>query len=185
MPTSHTNASPASATRATIDRPIVLIGMMGVGKSTVGRRLATRLGLPFIDSDDAIEEAAGMTVGELFETYGEAQFRDGERRLIARLMDKEPKVVATGGGAFVDDETRALILEMATAIWLKADVDILAERVSRRDTRPLLRHDDPAKVLAELMAKRERFYAEAHHHIESGNGAHEQTVDRILQALAS
>lgn len=177
-------ASPGIATRATITKPVVLVGMMGAGKSTVGRRLANRLGLPFVDSDDEIEEAAGMSVGELFESYGEAQFRDGERRLIVRLMDGKPKVVATGGGAFVDDQTRALMLATSTTVWLKANVDILAERVGRRDTRPLLRDADPAKILGELMAKRESSYNQAHIHIESGAGAHEQTVERILRALA-
>jgi shikimate kinase len=157
---------------------------MGVGKSTIGRRLASRLGLPFVDSDDEIERASGMTVGELFENYGEDYFRDGERRVIARLIDDEIKVIATGGGAFVQDETRELILREATAIWLDADIDILTERVSRRDTRPLLRDTDPRLVLAELAEKRRPYYEQAHIHVHSDNGAHEETVERILEALA-
>ncbi len=170
--------------RAALDKPIVLVGLMGVGKSTIGRRLASRLGLPFVDSDDEIEAAAGMSVGELFESYGEDTFRDGERRVIARLIDGEVKVIATGGGAFVQDETRALILDQAIAIWLNADIDILAERVSRRDTRPLVRDADPKTVLAELAAKRNRFYEQAPIHIQSDEGAHDVTVDRILEALS-
>lgn len=157
---------------------------MGVGKSTIGRRLASRLGLPFLDSDDEIEAAAGMKVGELFENYGEDYFRDGERRVIARLIDGSTKVIATGGGAFVQQQTRDLILKEATAVWLNADIDVLAERVSRRDTRPLVRDNDPKIVLSELAAKRNPFYSQAHIHVQSGDGAHEETVERILEALA-
>lgn len=163
--------------------PIVLIGMMGVGKSTVGRRLALRLGLPFIDADDEIERAAGMTIPEIFEKYGEAGFRDGERRVIARLLDEEPRVIATGGGAFMNSETRALILEKAIAVWLDADIDILVERVSRREGRPLLKGRDPRSVLLELAEVRNPVYAQAPLHIRSGDGPHEQTVDRIMEAL--
>ena len=163
--------------------PIVLIGMMGVGKSTVGRRLALRLGLPFVDADEAIENAAGMTIAEIFEKYGEAGFRDGERRVIARLLDEGPRVIATGGGAFMNDETRALILEKAVAIWLDADIDILVERVSRRDSRPLLKGKNPRQVLLELAEVRNPVYAQAPLHIRSGDGPHEQTVDRIMEAL--
>lgn len=173
-----------TAIKPHIDKPIVLIGLMGVGKSTIGRRLANRLGLPFVDSDDEIEAAAGMKVGELFENYGEDYFRDGERRVIARLMDGSAKVIATGGGAFVNDETRALILKEAVAIWLDADIDVLAERVSRRDTRPLVRDTDPKMVLTELAAKRNQYYSQAPIHVQSGDGAHEDTVDRIMEALA-
>ncbi|WP_299326610.1 shikimate kinase [Parasphingopyxis sp.] len=173
-----------TAGKTPIDKPIVLVGLMGVGKSTIGRRLANRLGLPFVDSDDEIEAAAGMQVGELFENYGEDYFRDGERRVIARLIDGSVKVIATGGGAFVNDETRSLILKDAMAIWLDADIDVLAERVSRRDTRPLVRDTDPKMVLSELAAKRNQYYAQAPIHVQSGEGAHEDTVDRIMEALA-
>lgn len=166
-----------------VQRPIVLVGLMGVGKSTVGRRLASRLKLPFADADTEIETAAGMTVTEIFDRFGEPYFRDGERRVIARLMDGRPKVIATGGGAFVNGDTRALILAQATAIWLHADTNVLAERVQRRDTRPLLRGRNPAEVLAELAAKRDPIYAEAHLHVPSHKGPHETTVAAILRAI--
>ncbi|WP_082474575.1 shikimate kinase [Sphingomonas sp. Leaf343] len=164
-------------------RPIVLVGLMGVGKSTVGRRLAGRLRLPFVDADHAIEEAAGMTVAEIFAQFGEPYFRDGERRVIARLMDGKPKVIATGGGAFVNEHTRALILDQATAIWLTAHPDVLAERVGRRDTRPLLRGKNPRQVLADLARVRDPIYAEAPIHIVSQRGPHEATVAAIMRAI--
>jgi len=156
---------------------------MGVGKSTVGRRLAARLDLPFIDADDEIERAAGMSIQEIFDTYGEAQFRDGERRVIARLIDGTPKVVATGGGAFVNDETRQLILEKATAIWLDADINILVERVSRREGRPLLKDRDPRDVLTTLASSRAPFYAQAPIRIMSSDSPHDATVEKIMKAI--
>jgi shikimate kinase len=165
------------------DRPIVLIGLMGAGKSTVGRRLAKRLGLPFLDSDSEIEEAAHRTITEIFDSYGESGFRDGERRVIARLIHGPPKVIATGGGAFLDDRTRALILDRCIAIWLDAAVETLAVRVSRRDHRPLLHGKDPAKVLRELAERRNPVYALAHIHIRSEDMPHERTVERIVEAL--
>lgn len=165
--------------------PIVLVGMMGVGKSTVGRRLAARLGLAFVDADEEIEKAAGMTITEMFERYGEAYFRDGERRVIGRLMDGEPKVIATGGGAFMQDETRALILGHATAVWLDADIDILVDRVSRREGRPLLKGKDPRIVLTELAEKRNPVYALAPIHVKSIAAPHEVAVDRILEQLVA
>jgi shikimate kinase len=164
-------------------RPIVLVGLMGVGKSTVGRRLAQRLRLPFVDADHEIEAAAGMTVAEIFDRFGEAYFRDGERRVIARLMDGTPKVIATGGGAFMNEETRALILDSATAVWLDANPAILAERVKRRDTRPLLRNRDPHAVLSELARVRNPVYALAPIHIASHKAPHENTVAAILRAI--
>src|SRR5947199_3372682 len=121
-----------------LDRPVVLVGLMGVGKSTVGRRLARRLGLSFVDTDAEIEDAAGYSAAEIFERFGERDFRDGERRLVARLIEGEIRVIATGGGAFVDPNTRRLLNERAITVWLDAPVDILAERTARRDTRPLL-----------------------------------------------
>lgn len=166
-------------------RSIVLVGMMGSGKSSIGRRLGARLGLPFIDADDEIEKAAGMTISEIFERFGEAQFRDGERRVIARLMDEPRQVIATGGGAFMNDETRNLILSKADAIWLDADIDVLVERVKRREGRPLLKNRDPRAVLAELASVRNPFYALAPIHIKSGIGPHEATVERIMKALPS
>lgn len=164
-------------------RPIVLIGLMGVGKSTVGRRLAARLDLPFVDADSEIESAAGMSITDIFERFGEAYFRDGERRVIGRLIDGTPKVIATGGGAFINDETRSLILGQALAIWLDADPVLLAERVRRRDTRPLLRNRDPAEVLRELARVRNPIYALAPIHVSSQQTPHETTVAAILKAL--
>lgn len=165
--------------------PIVLVGMMGVGKSTVGRRLAARLGLHFVDADEEIEKAAGMTITEMFERYGEAHFRDGERRVIARLMDGEPRVIATGGGAFMQDDTRRLILDHATAIWLDADINILVDRVSRREGRPLLKGKDPRVVLTELAAIRNPVYALAPIHVKSAAAPHDVAVERILEKLSS
>jgi shikimate kinase len=164
-------------------RPLVLVGLMGAGKSTVGKRLAARLHLPFVDADHEIEQAAGLSISEIFARFGEAEFRDGERRVIARLIDGRPKVIATGGGAFMQEETRALILERATAIWLDADLDVLADRVSRRDGRPLLKDRDPREVLAELAAVRNPIYALAPIHVRSQPLPHEATVETILRAL--
>ncbi|MDB5682671.1 MAG: shikimate kinase [Sphingomonas bacterium] len=167
------------------DRPIVLVGMMGVGKSTVGKRLAARLKVPFVDADHEIERAAGRTIAEIFERFGEPAFRDGERRVIARLIDGRRKVVATGGGAFMQPETRQLILDRATAIWLDADLDVLAERVGRRDGRPLLKGRNPREVLAELAAIRNPIYALAPIHVRSQPLPHEATVETIMKALAA
>ena len=171
--------------RPLVDRAVVLVGLMGVGKTTVGRRLGKRLGLPFVDADAEIERAADMTIAEIFERYGEAYFRDGERRVIARLIDGQPKVVATGGGAFMNDATRALILAEATAVWLDADLDTLAARVARRDNRPLLHGRDARAVLGDLAAVRNPIYALAPHHIRSSPLPHEATVDVIVAALSA
>ena len=166
------------------ERPIVLVGLMGVGKSTVGRRLAQRLGLAFVDADVEIEAAAGMTIAEIFDRFGEPYFRDGERRVIQRLIDGTRKVIATGGGAFINADTRALILAEATAIWLDAAPGVLAERVKRRDTRPLLRNRDPHAVLSELAAVRNPIYALAPIHVASHKAPHENTVAAILRAIS-
>lgn len=176
------HAAPASLKRPT--QPIVLVGLMGAGKSTVGRRLAARLRIPFVDSDHEIETAAGLTVADIFDRYGESEFRDGERRVIARLIEGRPKVIATGGGAFMNDATRAMILERATAVWLDADVNVLAERVARRaGTRPLLREGNPRETLARLAALRNPVYALAPVHIRSRPLPHEAMVDAIVEAL--
>lgn len=175
--------APLPSTPPAARRPIVLVGLMGVGKSTVGRRLAGRLHLPFVDADREIEAAAGLTIAEIFARFGEADFRDGERRVIARLIDGRPKVIATGGGAFMNPRTRALILERATAIWLDADLSVLAERVGRRNDRPLLIGRDPHEALAELAAVRNPIYAEAHVHVRSEPLPHEAAVDAILSAI--
>jgi shikimate kinase len=154
-----------------------------VGKSTVGRRLAKRLALPFVDSDSAIEDAAGYSAAEIFERYGEQDFRDGERRLVARLIDGEIRVIATGGGAYVDARTRQLLNERAITVWLDAPVDILAQRTARRDTRPLLKNGDPKDTLQRLAEERRPSYQEAHIHVKSGDGAHKDVVEAIIQAL--
>jgi shikimate kinase len=160
---------------------------MGSGKTTVGKRLAARLHWPFVDADAEIEAAAQMPISEIFARFGEAHFRDGERRVIARLMERDgrahARVIATGGGAFVDPATRALILADATAIWLDASIDTLAARVSKRATRPLLVGRDPKAVLTELLDKRAPCYRQAPIHIVSANGPHEDTVNAILEAL--
>lgn len=167
------------------DRPLVLIGLMGAGKSTVGKRLAARLHLPFVDADAEIERAAGLSISEIFQRFGEKEFRDGERRVIGRLIDGRPKVIATGGGAFMQDDTRALILDRALAIWLDADIEVLADRVSRREgTRPLLKDRDPREALTELAAIRNPVYALAPVHVRSQPLPHDATVDAILKALA-
>jgi shikimate kinase len=166
-----------------LDRPIVLVGLMGAGKSTVGRRLAKRLGLPFVDSDVAIEEASGATTADLFERYGEHDFRDGERRLVARLVEGDIRVIATGGGAFIDPRTRQLLNERAITIWLDAPIDVLAERTGRRNNRPLLRKGNRAEILARLAEERRQNYAEAKIHIRSSGGAHGDVVESIIAAL--
>ncbi len=178
-------AAPAPRHRVP-QRPIVLIGLMGVGKTTVGRRLAQRLRLPFVDSDREIELAAGLSIAEMFERYGEAAFRDGERRVIARLIDGRPKVIATGGGAFMNEETRALILDRAIAVWLDADVAVLAERVARRaGVRPLLAGGDPRERLAALAETRNPVYALAPVHIRSRPLPHDATVEAIVEAIGA
>jgi shikimate kinase len=164
-------------------RPIVLVGLMGTGKSTVGRRLAARLHLPFADADREIEHAAGLSISEIFARYGEQSFRDGERRVIARLIDGRPRVVATGGGAFMNEQTRNLILQRSTAVWLDADIDVLVERVGRREERPLLAGKDARTVLSELAAVRNPIYALAPVHVRSEPQPHEATVDAIMKAL--
>jgi len=166
-----------------VQKPLVLVGLMGVGKTTVGRRLAKKLDLPFVDADEEIELAAGLTISEIFERFDEDYFRDGERRVISRLMDDKPQVIATGGGAFMNEETRALILQKATAIWLDADIEILVERVSRRDTRPLLKNGDPGEILRDLAKKRNPIYALAHIHVTGNDSPHEHTVQKIIEAL--
>jgi shikimate kinase len=172
-----------SALARRIDRPVVLVGMMGVGKSSIGRRLASVLDLPFADADEEIETAAQLSIAEIFERHGEPYFRDGERRVIARLMDGVPKVIATGGGAFVNAETRALILDRGVAVWLDADVDTLVERTSRKHTRPLLRSGDPREILARLRSERESAYAQAPIHVISGRGVQARTVARVLKEI--
>lgn len=165
-------------------RAIVLVGMMGAGKTSIGRRLAGRLNLPFVDVDNEIETAANATIPEIFERHGEAYFRDGERRVIQRLLSGEAKVMATGGGAFVAEETRAAIKEKGVSIWLKADVEVLIGRVRRRNNRPLLAGPDPEGKMRKLLAERTPVYAEAAIHIRSREVAHDTVVGEIIAALA-
>jgi shikimate kinase len=162
---------------------LALVGLMGAGKSSVGKRLASALGLPFRDADEEIEKAAGQSVADIFASYGEAYFRDGERRVIARLLDSPPHVLATGGGAFMNEETRALLKSKAISIWLRADIEVLARRVARKDTRPLLTGKDPRVVLEELAAVRYPVYALADIAVDSGDMPHNATVEAIIAAL--
>jgi shikimate kinase len=167
----------------TLERSVVLVGLMGAGKTSIGKRLAKRLGVPFVDADAEIEKAAGCSIKDIFECYGEAEFREGERRVICRLMDGPPQVVATGGGAFMSEETRKRVKDAGVSVWLKADIPTLVARVSRRDTRPLLSKGDPEAILTELAAKRNPFYAEADIHVESRDGPHDLVVDAVVEAL--
>lgn len=164
-------------------RTIVLIGLMGAGKSSVGRRLAKHLGLRFVDADDEIEKAAGLSINDIFEIYGEDEFRAGERRVILRILDDGPSVLATGGGAFMDINIRDAIMKNAVSVWLKADLDTLLERTSRRDSRPLLKTNDPAKVLKKLMDERYPIYETADITIESGSDTLDKMVSKIADAL--
>ncbi|MEM1102858.1 MAG: shikimate kinase [Pseudomonadota bacterium] len=162
---------------------IALIGLMGAGKTTVGRRLAARLGLPFFDADAEIETAAGMSVSDIFAERGESDFRRGERRVIERLLEGPTHVLATGGGAFMQDETRALIKQRALSLWLRADLDLLMRRVSRRKTRPLLQTENPRRTMEELMAARYPIYAEADLVVDALDAPHAETVDAAFEAL--
>ena len=177
------NNAHAPTQAAKIERPLVLVGLMGVGKSTIGRRLAHALGRTFVDADEEIERAADRSVGEIFAEHGEPYFRDGERRVIARLMEEGHGVIATGGGAFVDEETRALVLEKGIAIWLDCDLDTLVERTARKNTRPLLKTGDPRQILRGLKEQRSSAYAQAPIHVVTDNGPHDSAVARILKEL--
>jgi shikimate kinase len=164
-------------------RSIVMIGMMGAGKSSIGKRLAARLGIPFADADAAIEEAAGMSIADIFVAHGEPSFRSGETRVIARLLENGPQVLATGGGAFLHPETRARIQEKGISVWLKADMEVLLRRVKRRDNRPLLKNDDPETTLANLLAAREPYYSQANLTVVSRDVPHEIIVEEIVTLL--
>jgi shikimate kinase len=167
-------------------RSIVLVGMMGVGKSSIGRRLAARLSIPFVDADSEIEKAAGMSVADIFARHGEADFRSGEARVIARLLESGPQVLATGGGAFMNQKTRDAIRAKGVSIWLKAELEVLLRRISkRRSERPLLATDDPATTLRNLLTEREPVYAEADLTVQSSDVSHDAIVADIMTALAS
>jgi len=165
-------------------KSIVMVGLMGCGKSAVGRRLAAKLGLPFIDADEEIERAAGKSIEDIFAEHGEAHFRDGERKVIARLLRSGPQVLATGGGAFMSDETRQAIAESGISVWLQADLPVLMRRVAKRDNRPLLKTDDPEAVMRELMDTRYPVYAKADITVESRDVPHDMIVADILERLA-
>lgn len=164
-------------------RSLVLVGLMGAGKSTVGRRLAQKLGLPFRDADHEIEAAAGMTIADIFSIHGEAHFRDGERRVIARLLQEGPMVLATGGGAFMNDETRARIAQHGISVWLRADLEVLMRRVRKRATRPLLKTADPESTMRELIAARHPIYATADLTVDSHETPHDRVVVDIIETL--
>lgn len=164
-------------------RTVALVGMMGSGKSSIGRRLAARLEVPFRDADSEIELAAGCSISDIFSRYGEAAFREGERKVIARLLGNPPHVLATGGGAFMSEETRTQIASSALSVWLRAPVELLLERIGKRDTRPLLRSGDPRETLTRLLHEREPLYALADIAIDSEDGPHQNAVDRILAEL--
>jgi shikimate kinase len=164
-------------------RSVVLVGMMGAGKSSVGRRLASRLGIPFVDADLEIEKAAHMTITEIFAAHGEDYFRGGETRVIARLLESGPQVLATGGGAFMNAETRAAIRAKGISVWLRATLDVLTRRIKRRGDRPLLKGADPSETLRQLIEQRNPVYAEADLTVESRDVPHETIVDEILEGL--
>lgn len=166
-------------------RSIVMVGLMGCGKSSIGRRLAAALDLPFVDADEEIERAALKTIPEIFADHGESYFRDGERKVIKRLLSNGPQVLATGGGAFMNAETRAAIKADGLSVWLRADLDVLMRRVAKRDNRPLLKADDPTAVMKGLMEQRYPIYAEADITVESRDTAHEVIVGEIITAIAA
>jgi len=180
-----TKPSARSVRRALQKRSIILVGMMGSGKSSIGRRLAAALDLPFVDADAEIEQAAGMTIDDIFSSHGEPYFREGEERVIRRLLKGGPQVLSTGGGAVISPKTRAAIARGGVSIWLDAPVDLLLHRVSRRDNRPLLKTDNPRAVLERLLAERRPFYAEADLKFQSRDAPHEAVVEELLALLSS
>jgi shikimate kinase len=177
--------APHAAAPAPQERSLVLVGLMGAGKSTVGRRLASALRLPFHDADQEIEAAAGCTISDFFDRYGETAFRDGERKVIARLLSGPRHVLATGGGAFMDPQTRCLIKDRGLSIWLRADISLLLERVTKRPTRPLLKSGDPRATMEKLIHERYPVYAEADIVVDSNGGPHEAVMHQIITKLAA
>ena len=166
-----------------LPRTVALVGLMGAGKSAIGKRLAARLGLPFVDADDEIERAAGCSISEFFERYGEQEFRAGERRVISRLLDETPRVLSTGGGAYIDPETRALMQAKTLTVWLRAELDVLFDRVKKRTHRPLLRQGDPKEILARLMQERYPVYAEADIVVDSTAQPADRTTEQVIDAI--
>ena len=186
QPMDHQNVNQSPARKDIAQwrtRPLVLIGLMGAGKSTIGRRLAKQIGWRFVDSDEEIEAAAGCRIADIFTIHGEPIFRDLEKRVITRLLSEEPMVLATGGGAWMQEGVRAAIQEKATSVWLRAELDILTERVSKRDHRPLLETGDKRTILERLMQERYPIYEKADVIIDSGHGPHERVVERVIATL--
>lgn len=181
----HEENAPHAAAPAPHERTLVLVGLMGAGKSTVGRRLASSLRLPFHDADHEIEAAAGCSISDFFERYGEKAFREGERKVIARLLSGPRHVLATGGGAFMDPDTRKVIKERGLSIWLRADISLLLERVTKRPTRPLLKDGDPRATMERLIEERYPIYAEADIVVDSNGGPHEAVMHQIITKLAA
>lgn len=187
-PTTQSNKTTTKSPKTTAPeiiapRTIALIGLMGAGKTCIGKIIAKSLHLDFVDADQEIEKAAGMTIPDIFERHGEESFRDGERRVIQRLLGNEISVLSTGGGAFMDQRTRQTMMEQAIVIWLKADLELLVERTARRTHRPLLKNGNHRQILSDLMHKRHPVYAQAHFSVESAKGSPEQTGQRVLSAL--
>ena len=186
LPIPDAGSAGAAALAAALEqRSIVLVGMMGAGKSSIGRRVAARLGIAFVDADVEIEEAAGMSIAEIFAAHGEPYFRAGEARVIARLLDHGPQVLATGGGAFMNEQTRANIRDRGVSVWLKAELDVLTRRLKRRNDRPLLKTADPVATLANLLAERDPIYGEADVMVMSREIAHDLIVGEIIAAVSS
>jgi shikimate kinase len=181
----HNGAAQQQAALAALlgRRSIVLVGMMGAGKSSVGRRLAARLGIPFVDADTEIEKAAGMSIAEIFQGHGEPYFRAGETRVIARLLEGGPQVLATGGGAFMNSDTREAIRVKGISVWLRATLDVLTRRIKRRGDRPLLKNTDPVETLRRLIDERYPVYAKADLTVESRDVPHDTIVDEIMEGL--
>ena len=174
-----------AGSRPQLQRSIVLVGLMGAGKSCIGRRLAERLDLPFVDADTEIEKAAGCSIADIFERHGEEAFRDGERRVIARLLSGPPQVLATGGGAYMDPQTRKEIAERGVALWLRADLDLLVKRTAKRSHRPLLNKGNPRQILKDLIDKRYPVYAQADLVVDSMDGPPDETVKKVMAAITA
>jgi shikimate kinase len=184
LPIPDAGTTSAAALAAVLGRrSIVLVGMMGAGKSSIGRRVAARLGIPFVDADVEIEEAAGMSIADIFAAHGEPYFRAGEARVIARLLEHGPQVLATGGGAYMNEQTRANIRDKGVSVWLKAELDVLTRRLKRRNDRPLLKTADPVATLANLLAERDPIYGEADVTVMSREIAHDLIVGEIIAAV--
>jgi shikimate kinase len=183
LPTASATSGGAALAATLGRRSIVLVGMMGAGKSSIGRRLAARMSIPFVDADAEIEEAASMSIADIFAVHGEPYFRAGEARVIARLLEHGPQVLATGGGAFMNAQTRTTVRGKAVSVWLKADLDVLTRRLRRRNDRPLLKTEDPIETLSKLLVVRDPIYAEADVTVISRDVTHEVIVDEIIAAV--